>query len=157
MTTARLREIRDARVALEGMLAEKAVVLLDDRDVSEIQSIYNRMQAAVTRVDVPDYLWANFAFHRRIYAVARTELVIAAVETFWLHMGPCFGLVAPDTGHLRRSMEAHCRIVDALIDRDGPAARAAVADDIMQAADSLAHVLADRESQSSFSKKGNNP
>ncbi|SDG87945.1 MULTISPECIES: GntR family transcriptional regulator [Rhodanobacteraceae] len=153
MTVARLREIRDARVALEGLLAEKAAALIDKNDLAEIRAIYKQMQAAVTSVNVPDYLWANFAFHRRIYAVARTELVIAAVETFWLHMGPCFGLVAPDKAHLRRSMEAHRRIVEALVDRDGPAARAAVADDIMQAADSLTHLLADSSGRAPTQKK----
>ncbi len=154
MTAARLREIRDARVALEGLLAERAVALIEKADLAEIRKIYRQMQAAASAGNVPDYLWTNFAFHRRIYAVARTELVIAAVETFWLHMGPCFGLVAPDRAHLRRSMEAHRRIVDALAERDGPAARAAVADDIMQAADSLGRLLAERERRTSSTQKG---
>jgi DNA-binding GntR family transcriptional regulator len=154
MTAARLREIRDARVALEGLLAERAAAMVEKADMAEIRKIYKQMQAAAGAGDVPDYLWTNFAFHRRIYAVARTELVIAAVETFWLHMGPCFGLVAPDRSHLRRSMEAHRRIVDALAERDGPAARAAVADDIMQAADSLARLLAERERRNPSTQKG---
>jgi DNA-binding GntR family transcriptional regulator len=38
-------------------------------------------------------------------------------------------------------MEAHNRIVEALAARDGAAARAAVTDDIMQAADSLARLI----------------
>ena len=135
MTVDRLREIRDARVALEGLLAEKAVLLLEKNDLCQ------QMQAAADQVDVSRYLWTNFAFHRRIYAVARAELTMAAVENFWLHMGPCFALVAPDKAHLQRSMEAHTRIVEALTARDGAGARAAVTDDIMQAADSLARLL----------------
>ncbi|MFK8332379.1 GntR family transcriptional regulator [Pseudomonas sp. BJa5] len=141
MTPERLREIRDARVALEGLLAEKAVALLSAADLAEITDLCEQMQAAVDAVDVPAYLWGNFAFHRRIYAVARAELTVAAVENFWLHMGPCFALVAPDKSHLQRSMEAHDRIVAALAARDAAAARAAVTDDIMQAADSLARLL----------------
>jgi len=154
MTSARLREIRDARIALEGLLAENAVVHLQKQDLVEIRRIYKQMNAAAHAGNVADYLWTNFAFHRRIYAVARTELVISAVETFWLHMGPCFALVAPNREHLRRSMEAHRRILDALVDGDGPAARAAVADDIMQAADSLTRLLAGRERRASSTKKG---
>jgi len=73
--------------------------------------------------------------------VAQAELTMAAVEIFWLHMGLCFALVAPDNAHLQRSMEAHTRIVEALAARDGAGARAAVTDDIMQAADSLARLL----------------
>ncbi|MFO2466487.1 GntR family transcriptional regulator [Pseudomonas sp. 15FMM2] len=141
MTVERLREIRDARVALEGLLAEKAVLRLEKSDLDEISDLCQQMQQAADEVDVSRYLWANFAFHRRIYAVAQAELTMAAVENFWLHMGPCFALVAPDKAHLQRSMEAHTRIVEALAARDGGGARAAVTDDIMQAADSLARLL----------------
>jgi DNA-binding GntR family transcriptional regulator len=141
MTPKRLREIRDARVALEGLLAEKAVVLIQDADLEDINDLCRQMQHAADTVDVSRYLWTNFAFHRRIYAVAQAELTVAAVENFWLHMGPCFALVAPDKAHLQRSMEAHDRIVAALVARDGAAARAAVIDDIMQAADSLIRLL----------------
>lgn len=145
MTVARLREIRDARAALEGLLAERCIQRLEVGDLAQIEDIYQAMQQAVDSQDVPRYLWTNFAFHRRIYAVARAELIVAAVETFWLHMGPCFALVAPEPAHLDRSMEAHARILAALEARDGAAARAAVADDIMQAADSLGRLLAQRE------------
>lgn len=142
MTVERLREIRDARVALEGLLAEKAVQHMQPCDMQEIAEVCRQMRKAADEVDVSRYLWTNFAFHRRIYAVARAELTMAAVENFWLHMGPCFALVAPDKSHLQRSMEAHDRIVAALEAADGPGARAAVTDDIMQAADSLARLLA---------------
>ena len=142
MTVERLREIRDARVVLEGLLAEKAVQHMQQGDMQEIAELCRQMRKAADEVDVSRYLWTNFAFHRRIYAVARAELTMAAVENFWLHMGPCFALVAPDKAHLQRSMEAHDRIVAALSTADAPAARAAVTDDIMQAADSLARLLA---------------
>ena len=141
MTPTRLREIRDTRVALEGLLAEKAVVLIQDADLVDINALCRQMQHAADTVDVPRYLWTNFAFHRRIYAVAQADLTVAAVENFWLHMGPCFALVAPDKAHLERSMQAHDRIVASLEARDGAAARAAVTDDIMQAADSLIRLL----------------
>jgi DNA-binding GntR family transcriptional regulator len=145
MTPDRLREIRDARVALEGLLAEKCIQHLKAQDLDDIQRIYADMQDAADTTDVPRYLWTNFAFHRRIYAVSRAELIIASVENFWLHMGPCFALVAPDQSHLNRSMEAHTRIVAALEARDPAGARAAVTDDIMQAADSLGRLLAKRD------------
>jgi DNA-binding GntR family transcriptional regulator len=145
MTVERLREIRDARVALEGLLAEKAVLLLDSSDIADISDLCRQMQKAADEVDVSRYLWTNFAFHRRIYGIAQAELTLAAVENFWLHMGPCFALVAPNQAHLQRSMEAHNRIVQALVARDGAAARAAVTDDIMQAADSLTRLLASSE------------
>jgi len=141
MTLPQLREIRDARVALEGLLAEKAAGLIQEKDLQGLEELYRQIQHAVDATDVRRYLWANFAFHRAIYKIARAELTLAAVENFWLLMGPCFGLLAPDGAHLQRSMEAHTRILHALRGGDGAAARAAVTDDIMQAAASLALLL----------------
>jgi DNA-binding GntR family transcriptional regulator len=51
-------------------------------------------------------------------------------------------------------MEAHNRIVEALVAGDGPGARAAVTDDIMQAADSLGRLLAKSEGASASKAKG---
>lgn len=39
MTSERLSDIRDARVALEGLLAEKAVILLSDSDLEDISHL----------------------------------------------------------------------------------------------------------------------
>ncbi|WP_110650648.1 GntR family transcriptional regulator [Salinicola peritrichatus] len=141
MNTATLREIRDARVALEGLLLERAARRLNDEDMTEIRQAYDDLQTAANAGDTQRYLRTNFAFHRRIYQAADAELTMAAVENFWLHMGPCFALVAPDSQHLERSMLAHSRILEALYEHDEAAARAAVTEDIMEAAASLETLL----------------
>ncbi|MCF5398349.1 GntR family transcriptional regulator, partial [Pseudomonas syringae] len=56
ITPERLREIRDARVALEGLLAEKAVVLINDADLEDISQLCGQMQKAADSVDVALYL-----------------------------------------------------------------------------------------------------
>ncbi|KRR07962.1 GntR family transcriptional regulator [Bradyrhizobium jicamae] len=136
-----LRDVRDARVALEGLLAERAASRMTRVDDAEVTQLYGRLQVAADAVDGSAYLWMNFAFHRRIYQIAQAPMILGAVENFWLLIGPCFVLVAPDAAHLQRSMDAHRRILDALLDRDTPAARAAVTDDIMQAANCLSRLL----------------
>lgn len=141
LSGAQLRDVRDARVALEGLLAERAASQMTRADDGEITRLHDQIQAAVDAANAPSYLWANFAFHRRIYEVANAPIILGAVQNFWLLMGPCFVLVAPDAAHLQRSMDAHRRILDALVERDGSAARAAVTDDIMQAAGSLTRFL----------------
>ncbi|WP_213290491.1 GntR family transcriptional regulator [Bradyrhizobium sp. sGM-13] len=141
LSEAQLRDVRDARAALEGLLAEHAAARMTWVDDDEVRQLYGRLQAAADAVDVTAYLWTNFAFHRRIYQIAQAPMILGAVENFWLLIGPCFVLVAPDAAHLQRSMEAHRQILDALLDRDAPAARAAVTDDIMQAANCLSRVL----------------
>lgn len=141
------REVRDARVALEGMLAEQAAVRMDAAAVEATREIFEAMQAAVDAGDQAAYLWANFAFHRSIYQSAQAELTLKVVESFWLLVGPAFTLLTPDKDHLRRSQEAHAHILRAVERRDGLAARTAVAEDIMQAAASLGELLSARHSE----------
>lgn len=144
ITPGQLQEVRDARVALEGLLADRAAVRAKAFDISEISEIYDQLQAAVDASDQSMYLRINFAFHRRIYATSEASLTLKIVENLWLLIGPCFVLLTPDKAHLQRSMEAHARILEAMEKGDGTAARFAVAADIMQAAGSLAHLLATR-------------
>ncbi|WP_407121018.1 GntR family transcriptional regulator [Bradyrhizobium sp. STM 3561] len=141
LSEAQLRDVRDARVALEGLLAERAASRMTRADDAEVTQLYGRLQSAADAVDGRTYLWTNFAFHRRIYQIAQASAILGAVEHFWLLVGPCFVLVALDAAHLQRSMDAHRQILDALLNRDAPAARAAVTDDIMQAANSLSRIL----------------
>ncbi|MCA1471114.1 GntR family transcriptional regulator [Bradyrhizobium sp. IC3195] len=141
LSEAQLRDVRDARVALEGLLAERAASRMTRVDDAEVAQLYGRLQSAADAVNGPAYLWTNFAFHRRIYQIAQAPAILGAVEHFWLLIGPCFVLVAPDAAHLQRSMDAHRQILNALLNRDAPAARAAVTDDIMQAANCLSRFL----------------
>ncbi len=142
LTLEQLRDVRDARMALEGMLGERAAARVTSDDMAEIVAAYEAMETSVGSGDREGYLASNFAFHRRIYFVADCRITQRVVESLWLLMGPCFFLLTPDGSHLARSMEAHRAIRDALAAGDGPAARAAVCDDIMQAAASLSLLLA---------------
>jgi len=144
MTPALLCEIRDARVALEGLLAEAAARLVGPDDLEEITLRYRQLEAAVESHDRRSYLWSNFAFHRAVYLRARREITLSAAERFWLMIGPSFTLLAPDEAHLQASMAVHAQILAALRAHDGAAAREAVAADIIQAADSLLDLLRER-------------
>ena len=140
---AQLRDVRDTRMALEGLLAERAAVRATEADLAEIDALFDAMQAAVEGGDPYGYLESNFAFHRRIYQTAGAAITLRIVESLWLLMGPCFFLLTPERAHLDRSMAAHRNIREAMANRDGPAARAAVCDDILQAAGSLGRLLAE--------------
>lgn len=144
-----LREVRDARVALEGLLAEKATAHIDTEALSAIRVHFNAMQAAVDANEARAYLWSNFAFHRHIYSLAGSTMTMRIIEGLWMIVGPHFNLLTPDRDHLAASQAVHARIFDALAERDGAAARAAVTEDIMQAGRSLGLLLAERQSAAS--------
>jgi DNA-binding GntR family transcriptional regulator len=96
------------------------------------------MDAHAEAGDAAAYLRSNFAFHTSIYTHGASELTLATIQNMWMRIGPFLNMVAPDIAHMRRSMAAHRKIVDALWRRDGAAVRAGIAQDIGDAAEALA-------------------
>jgi DNA-binding GntR family transcriptional regulator len=65
------------------------------------------------------------------------------IEGLWLRAGPMIGLV-PGPRHFERSMRSHWAAVEALRARDGTGARAAIEQDLSNAAKDLAIILTER-------------
>jgi DNA-binding GntR family transcriptional regulator len=141
MTFDLIEELRDVRIALEGCVAERAASRMTDARFAAVQRIYDSMSAYVEAGDSAAYLRANFAFHTSIYTHGASDITLATIQNMWMRIGPFLNMVAPDIPHMRRSMAAHRRIVDALWRRDGAEARAGIAQDIGDAADDLSERL----------------
>jgi DNA-binding GntR family transcriptional regulator len=145
MTFDLIEELRDVRIALEGCVAERAASRMTDAHLAAVQQIYDSMRAHVEAGDAAAYLRANFAFHTSIYTHGASDITLATIQNMWMRIGPFLNMVAPDIPHMRRSMAAHRRIVDALWRRDGVEARAGIAQDIGDAAGDLSERLRDND------------
>ncbi|MBN3840433.1 MULTISPECIES: GntR family transcriptional regulator [Burkholderia] len=141
MTLDMLDELRDVRIALEGCIAERACARMTDAQIAAVRKTCETMQAHVEAGRSRAYLQSNFAFHSAIYAHGASESTLAIVENLWMRVGPFLNMVALDIPHMRRSMDAHRAIVDALERRDGTGVRAGIALDIGGAAHDLAETL----------------
>ncbi|AJK49292.1 GntR family transcriptional regulator [Burkholderia plantarii] len=142
MTVEMLDELRDVRIALEGCVAGRATARMSDAQIAEARALCDAMHVHAEAGDARAYLQRNFAFHRAIYQHGASENTLAIIENLWMRIGPFLNMVAPDIPHMRRSMDAHRAIVDALARRDGAGARAGIALDIGGAAHDLAATLA---------------
>lgn len=140
-----IEELRDVRIALEGCVTERAAARMTDADLSALQSIFEVMNAHAEAGEASAYLRSNFAFHTDIYRHGASEITLATIQNMWMRIGPFLNMAAPDVAHMRCSMQAHRCIVDALVRRDGAAARAGIARDISDAAASLCGRLGLRE------------
>lgn len=141
MTLELIEELRDVRIAIEGCVAARAAARMTDAHLSAVQQIHDVMDAHAEAGDAAAYLRSNFAFHTSIYTHGASELTLATIQNMWMRIGPFLNMVAPDIAHMRRSMAAHRKIVDALWRRDGAAVRAGIAQDIGDAAEALAERL----------------
>jgi DNA-binding GntR family transcriptional regulator len=145
LSLADLREIRNIRLALEGLATEEAAGLVSGAELDELERQCVAMDAAAASHDFDGYLQSNWRFHRVIYGASRSDLLMAMIESLWLRVGPYIRLALPRQGHLRHSMSCHWTALAALRRRDPAAARAAIGDDISGAADDLGRLLVDRQ------------
>lgn len=135
------REIRDIRVEVEGLAAERAAATVTDEEIAESEAHCARMQAAAEAGDRAGYVAANWDFHLSVYRASRMPTLVAIIEGLWLRVGPYVATMMPDRATLVRSMPAHWRIVEALKKRDGRAARAGIAADIGRSGATLIETL----------------
>ena len=98
------------------------------------------MGEAVRSGDNKQYLQWNRAFHFEIYQAARSEALLAIIETLWLQIGPYFHLLHASGNYLKAN-EQHELMLAALRARDGTAVSLALREDIEAAYRVLASQL----------------
>lgn len=147
MTYASLLELRDIRIALEGLAAEKAAMLIEPGELAAIDAHYRDLAAAATAGAHDAYLRANWAFHSAIYRASRSQLLVSLIEPTWMRIGPYVGLMLPDRRSLVASLDNHLRALRALQQRDAATARQAIGQDIRDSAEGLAKMLREREEE----------
>ena len=142
LTRDEYQELRDIRVQLDGLAAERAAANVTPDEVDEIDALCRAMQAAAEAGILDDYVRTNWDFHLAICRASRMERLVALIENLWLRIGPYVPLMMPDRESMVASMGAHWRAVEALRARDGVAARQAIADDLTNSGAKLMTQLA---------------
>ena len=147
LTAERLDEVREIRVALEGMLAERAAGRISKSDTVKLQALHEDMCGVIAAGEVKRYLALNQEFHFLIYAAAGLPAALRLVENLWLQIGPVMNFLltkeaaaksAAPTKDMAPIFEGnHLGAVKALKRKDGKAARRAISNDINGAADYL--------------------
>ncbi len=138
------RQLRDIRIALEGLAAERAAEHIRPDELAGIERNCQAMQTAADGGDLDGYVRANWAFHLSIYRASRMETLVSLIESLWLRVGPYVKFMMPDQRSLAASMPDHWSAFRAIERRDGAGARKAIVDDIGHSAVTLIKMLADQ-------------
>ncbi|MEJ0024692.1 MAG: GntR family transcriptional regulator [Rhizomicrobium sp.] len=136
-----LDELRDIRVELEGLAAQRAAARVTPEELLTIGKHARLMQDAANAGDVEAYIRENWAFHTAVYKASRMERLLSLVEILWLRIGPYVRLMMPDRAAMLESMPNHHDVFEALQRHDSKAARKSIAADIADSADHLRTVL----------------
>ncbi len=133
MTKAKILELRDIRLALEGLATEKAAAVATRDEVARLRRIAAELVAVRSRGDSPADRLKIREFHFALYGIARQPILLRAIEGLWLQTGPYMNLLYPDYVASPLGPERRLRIVAALQAHDAAAARRELEGDIYDA------------------------
>jgi DNA-binding GntR family transcriptional regulator len=142
LDTARLAELTEIRLEIEGLAARRAASLITAAELQDVQSTNERMVAAIKSRNSKVETRENEQFHFLIYRAARSQELLSLIRRFWLKVGPFLASIvtayneAPKTKP--RKSAHHDDIIAALRQRDGDKAEAAIRADISDGAEFMA-------------------
>ena len=132
MTRARVLELRDIRIAVEGLAAEKAAARATPRGIAALRRVAAEIMAARGKDDATDRRKVR-EFHFTLYAMAGQPALLRVIEGLWLQTGPYMNLLYPDYIASPRGPATRAGILKALQAVDGKAARREIEDDVRRA------------------------
>lgn len=134
LNTAQVAELRDMRLALEGMATERAAPNILAADLEALAEICREMEEAILAEDPVQYLDANWRFHLFIYQLSEMPLMCSIVQQLMARAAPYVRLgLNGNRAHMQRAMRHHYAALEALRRGDGAAARSAIEADILGA------------------------
>jgi DNA-binding GntR family transcriptional regulator len=117
-----------------------AAQVISAEDLDHLAGLIEQMDVAKAQHDRSKYVPANRDFHFTIYRAAGSDALMSIIESLWLQIGPYFNLLKA-TGNWWTANVEHKALRDALVRKDGDAARRALQADIEGAAAALQSVL----------------
>lgn len=139
LTPDTFRQMRDVRVALEGMATEAAATNMSHAEFIELERLYAQLERS-DEMDLSDYLDLHERFHFAVYAASRSEVLLLILKSLWLQIRPMLNQIMIGTRYEICS-DYHESALQALKRRDGKAARAAIEADILDAAETILKLM----------------
>ena len=141
LSASTFEELTRIRIAVEGLAGEMAAGRMTEGALAEISAALAGMRKAVENGDARAYLTLNEHFHFTIYQQAGAPILLNLIRDLWGRAGPYLSLLMEADSYIARSNDAHCKIVAALEQGNGPAVRVSIDNDISVAAAVLVGVL----------------
>lgn len=142
LTRAAYIELRDIRVTVEGMGAERAAAVIRPAAIAKLAQLHEKLTAAKARGDFAAALRWNEAFHLDLATAAEMPRLLKLVEGLWSQSGPFLNNLFAKSGVTVADPHPHILVLEALRKRDGAAAAAAIREDILRGGANLLDSLA---------------
>ena len=129
MTRAKILELRDIRLTVEGLAAARAAENATQNEVRQLRQLALEIVAARQRKDVAADIAKLTAFQFALYRLSRMPQLVKLIESLWLQTGSCLRLLFPDYIRTLKN-DWRGQVIRALEAGDAEAARRAVESDI---------------------------
>ncbi|MGH1424273.1 MAG: GntR family transcriptional regulator [Pseudooceanicola sp.] len=126
------RDIRDIRMKLEPMAAERALPFLTEADIDKLENHHADLVAAEASGDWHTALQANFDFHFGLYQLCRMPTLVQALQSLWIQIGPILSELYPGAAPTYAERHQHENVIEALRARDSHALRDAIRMDLIE-------------------------
>lgn len=132
LSVAEYLEIRDIRLKLEPLAAERALQRIDEATLRKLAAAHARLVKAETDRDYDTAIRANFEFHFGLYWKSEMPVLIEMLESLWIQVGPMLNFLYP-YGHPTYAGEhQHALVLEALKRRDSDALCHAIREDLIE-------------------------
>lgn len=131
-TRAAYLELRDLRLVLEGMAAERAAAAVTPPALTRLAAAHRKLSNAKLKGDFAGALRWNEEFHLGLAAAAGMPRLLRLIEGLWIQSGPFLNDLRADWPHTVAEPHPHVLVLQALEARDGMAAAAAIRRDIQE-------------------------
>ncbi|MEO3997006.1 GntR family transcriptional regulator [Mesorhizobium sp. CAU 1732] len=147
LTLADYKDIRDIRLELEPMAAERAMSRLAPADIERLHAVHLRLIDAERRRDWRTALEANRDFHFGMFDRAGMPALVHVLEGLWTRVGPMLSQLYPAAPPTYGDGHQHLAILDALRRRDPYGLRMAIRLDLIEGGRGLLRRIAEQEAQ----------
>ncbi|MDD1509636.1 GntR family transcriptional regulator [Pseudomonas sp. CNPSo 3701] len=144
LSQAQYAEIRNIRLALEGLAAETAAAKVSAEQLQMLERNIRDNLKAVHDGDLIAALKLNQAFHFALAEISDMPLLRDVLDSLWMRTGPLIALAYGDFNE-RIAIEHHWEVFHALQNGDGEAARQAICTDILDGNQLMTAFIAKRE------------
>lgn len=147
LTLAEYVDIRDIRLELEPMAAERAMSNMLSPDIARLEASHAALVDAERVGAWGAALEANRAFHFALFEHARMPALLQVLERLWMRVGPMLSELYPDALPHYPDGHQHEAILRALRKREAYALRMAVRLDLIEGGRRLLRRLTHMEAQ----------
>lgn len=128
---ASIEEMIFVRRTLEPELALRAAQNATKADFRALTEIDNRLDQAISKGDVGAYLRENYAFHAKMYQMAKAPILTEIANGLWLRYGPSLRVVCGRMG-TQNLLDHHKEALAGLASGDVDAVAKAIEEDVVQ-------------------------